>query len=182
MCKSDKAILLGISLIFIAGIIVGQTFSFEIKLSDLIATLVAIVTFYYAFQGLQHNRRIYQNSIKPVIERFISVDSQKYVYNFQLKNYGTGAAINLKYKILSDAGELSHQGLQEKLLLFGSMELEIGAELGISPNSSLNIITMKMNDETNFAEVINYLNRIELHVNFSSIQNDVQNKVFSLTP
>lgn len=62
------------------------------------------------------------------------------------------------------------------------MELEIGAELGISPNSSLNIITMKMNDETNFAEVINYLNRIELHVNFSSIQNDVQNKVFSLTP
>ncbi|WP_024604072.1 MULTISPECIES: hypothetical protein [unclassified Pseudoalteromonas] len=182
MCKSDKAILLGISLVFIAGIIVGQTFSFEIKLSDLIATLVAIITFYYAFQGLQHNKRIYQNSIKPVIERFISVDNEKYVYNFQLKNYGTGSAINLKYKILSDAGELSHKDLQQKLLLFGDMKLEIGAELGISPNSSLNIITMKMSNEASFTEVIKYLGTIELHVNFSSIQDDVQDKVFSLTP
>ena len=170
-------------LVFIAGGIVGQGFDFEVQLRDVLTLGTLLITFFYARNGLRHNRNIYISSITPVLERFVALDDSKCSYNFSLKNYGTGSAISIEYKVFRDDKVLTHKELQTEILNLGeSIELEIGAELGISANSSLDIITFSTKEKEVYECILTHLRKLSLEVTYSSIQGDKTIKVFSLVP
>ncbi|WP_165735066.1 hypothetical protein [Pseudoalteromonas sp. C8] len=172
-------------LLFIAGIIVGQGFNFEVELKDVLALGATLGTLFYASNGLRHNRKIYMSSITPVIERFIALDDSELSYNFSLKNYGTGSAINIKYKVFRGDEELTVKTLQTQILAFDKSNgtaLQIGAELGISANSSLDILTFSTKEKEVYECILTHLRKLSLEVTYSSIQGDKTIKVFSLVP
>lgn len=170
-------------LLFIAGIIVGQGFNFEVELKDVLALGATLGTLFYASNGLRHNRKIYMSSITPVIERFIALDDSELSYNFSLKNYGTGSAINTEYKVFRDDRELTVKTLQAEILgLGGAIELQIGAELGISANSSLDILTFSTKEKEVYECILTHLRKLSLEFTYASIQGDKTIKVFSLVP
>lgn len=183
MQRLDKTTLITIALVFIAGLIASQiVFSEGDTVSDYIAMFAACVAFLYAHIGLEHNRNMYNSSIKPVIERFVSIDESESKYNFKLCNYGTGTAVDIKYIILQDDIEIFTDNLKEVTLLLGNdIDLKIGAELGLSPNSKLDIISISTANKETFTAILNYFKHVKLKVSYASIQGQREEKTFLLS-
>jgi hypothetical protein len=185
MSSSGSLYFVIVCLVLIAGVIIGQGFDFKVELKDLLTLGATLGTLWYASNGLKHNRKIYMSSITPVIERFIAFNDSEFSYNFSLKNYGTGSAINIKYKVLRGDEELTVKTLQTQILAFDKSDgtaLQIGAELGISANSSLDILSFSTKEKEVYECILTHLRKLSFEVTYSSIQGDKTTKVFSLVP
>ncbi|WP_417655118.1 hypothetical protein [Pseudoalteromonas atlantica] len=185
MSSSGSLYFVIVCLVLIAGVIIGQGLEFKVELKDLLTLGATLGTLWYASNGLKHNRKIYMSSITPVIERFIALDDSEFSYNFSLKNYGTGSAINIKYKVFLGDEELTVETLQTQILAFDKSNgtaLQIGAELGISANSSLDILTFATKEKEVYKCILTHLCKLSFEVTYSSIQGDKTIKVFSLVP
>lgn len=183
MSSSGSLYFVIVCLVLIAGVIIGQGFDFKVELKDLLTLGATLGTLWYASNGLKHNRKIYMSSITPLIERFIALDEDKFAYKFSLKNYGTGSAINFKYTVTRGEQELTVKVLQEQILAIGGwIKLEIGSELGISANSSLNILSFSTKKKEVYDSILMQLREYSLELSYSSIQGDEFKKEFSLVP
>ncbi|MAE02321.1 hypothetical protein [Pseudoalteromonas lipolytica] len=177
MQKFDKMIVLAVLLTFLAGVIIGQGFSFEVKLSDLIATAAALITFLFAWNGLKHNEKQFLNSIQPVVEKLEHTDRSKGTYRFTLHNYGNGAAISFEYKLFWADSEINQTELEGKINTdFGNITVELGGPLGLSPNSSDDLMFIEGIFNDDFEKFLRLLKKLEVELKFSTTQGQVITK------
>ena len=177
MQKFDKMTVLAVLLTFSAGFIVGQGFSIEVKLSDLIATAAALITFLFAWNGLKHNEKQFLNSIQPVIEKLEYYSKPEGLYRYTLHNYGNGAAIKLEYKLFLGGKELSQIEIEDKIKTsFKGIKLELGGPLGISPNSSHSLITARGLSGSDYERFLFLLKNLRVELKFRTTQDQVITK------
>ena len=171
MQKFDKMIVLAVLLTFLAGVIIGQGFSFEVKLSDLIATAAALITFLFAWNGLKHNEKQFLNSIQPVVEKLEHHSKSDGYYRYSLHNYGNGAAINFEYKLFWCDSELDQTELENKIKIgFPHCTLELGGQSGLSPNTSDVLIDIEGIFHDDFEKFLRFLTRLKVELKFSTTQ------------
>ena len=174
MKGSDILTLFGVGLVFAAGIIVGQGFSFEVKLSDLITLTATIITFVFARNGLKHNENQYLNSIKPILNCHKLKDEQNFFYTFSLKNSGTGPANKITYKLIYKNKELSAKEFNELVKihdLLGSVKVSTPSSYG-----SLEEFTIIEISSKNFLyhkKIYELLNQVRFEVKYHSLQEQV---------
>ncbi|MEC8140432.1 MAG: hypothetical protein VX058_09680 [Pseudomonadota bacterium] len=176
MQKFDKMIVLAVLLTFSAGVIVGQGFSIGIKLSDLIATAAALITFLFAWIGLKHNERQYLNSIKPFLYIQKYADHEDKTIKRIIKNCGTGPAVGVSYKLFYDG----------KCIDFHMLSYHIsqdcpGAEFyrstpeGYSPSESLPFLEITLPKESSmskFQQLQETMEKVEIEITYYSVQQD----------
>lgn len=171
MQKFDKMIVLAVLLTFLAGVIIGQGFSFEVKLSDLIATAAALITFLFAWNGLKHNEKQFLNSIQPVVEKLEHHSKSDGYYRYSLHNNGNGAAINFEYKLFWCDSELDQTELENKIKIgFPHCTLELGGKSGLSPNTSDVLIDIEGIFHDDFEKFLRFLTRLKVELKFSTTQ------------
>lgn len=183
MKNMDKITLLGAILLVIAGIIIGQDFNLEVKLSDFLALLAVIVTFLFAYNGLKHNEEQYLNSIRPVIEKLSITDSKTKSAGLEIHNCGTGPALDIKYYVIYRGKRLSHKEFHPILNDFcigARVDAQVGARNGMSPNTSMMIINFKALDQRGYQQIINFISGISVEISYKSVQGQEQVKVFKL--
>jgi len=177
MQKFDKMIVLAVLLTFLAGVIIGQGFSFEVKLSDLIATAAALITFLFAWNGLKHNEKQFLNSIQPVVEKLEHHSKSDGYYRYVLHNYGNGAAINFEYKLFWCDSELNQTELESKIKNdFPHCTLELGGQSGLSPNTSDVLIDIEGIFHDDFERFLRFLKKLKVELKFSTTQDQVITK------
>ena len=91
MKSIDVMVVLGVVLCVLAGVIIGQSFSLEVKLSDLIALTATLITFAFAYFGVKFNNAQYINSITPIIRKYELNNSESYCYILNVHNYSSGS-------------------------------------------------------------------------------------------
>tara|TARA_B100001063_G_scaffold104183_1_gene97234 strand:+ start:822 stop:1370 length:549 start_codon:yes stop_codon:yes gene_type:complete len=167
----DILTLFGIGLVFTAGVVVGQGFSFEVKLSDLIALTATIITFVFARNGLKHNDKQYLNSIKPLLDCHITENNIKYIYNFTLKNFGSGSAIRVKYKILYKDEELSMEELQCLLRINNSSgEFKVSTPKNFGSLERIDLIELSLNNRKTYEKGCEILKQVSFEIKYYSLQ------------
>lgn len=172
--KLDKMTIVAIILIFLAGVIISQGFSFEVKLSDLIALFATLITFTFAWRGLKHNERQFSNSIQPVIEKMEYFNSSVGKYRYNIKNYGSGTAINLKYKILFQGKELTQSELANMLKKELNCSISIGGPLGMSPNDSHDLMNLdRLNSKKQIQKLYHLFSFLRVELAYSTTQGQV---------
>ena len=93
MQKPDFITVATIVLCVFAGVIIGQGFSIDVRVSDLLTLAATLITFFFAKNGLQHNERQYLNSIRPILSKYETFDNETFQYSLQITNFGSGAAL-----------------------------------------------------------------------------------------
>ena len=94
-------------LVFYAGYITGKhiepidvfQWTPELKFGDLIASLIALITFIFAYKGFEDNRKQYFSSIKPIIAQHHYHKRDAHNYIWAIHNYGNGIATKINYAI-----------------------------------------------------------------------------------
>ncbi|MEM6982637.1 MAG: hypothetical protein AAF510_06575, partial [Pseudomonadota bacterium] len=105
MRKLDLMTIVAVVLCVCTGVILGQSFSFEVKLSDLIALTATLITFWFAKNGLRHNEKQYMNSIRPILHKYEEFDNDIFQYELLVQNLGTGTALNVDFIIDSNGAK-----------------------------------------------------------------------------
>ncbi|WP_165739382.1 hypothetical protein [Pseudoalteromonas sp. Z1A6] len=172
MQKLDRLKAFSVLLIFLAGIVVGQGFSFEVKLSDLIALTAVLITFWYAKSGLNRSESIYLNSINPIIQHREIFDRTKCEYRLDILNCGSGSAVNIQTEYTYDGQNISQSELQNIFCgdVFSNREVGLGMARGLTPNSSDILIYAPCNNLFDFEELINHFRKTQINIECSSSQ------------
>ncbi len=176
MQKFDKMIVLAVLLTFLAGVIIGQGFSFEVKLSDLIATAAALITFLFAWIGLKHNERQYLNSIKPFLYIQKYVDREDKIVKRTIKNCGTGPAVEISYKLYYDKISMG-SALFNNIICKAcpGAEVQVSTPAGYAPSESLLFLEValpKGSSESDFQQLQEMMEKVEIEITYHSVQQD----------
>ena len=103
-------------LVFCTGYIAGKhiepidvfQWTPELKFGDLIASLIALITFIFAYKGFEDNRKQYFSSIKPIIaQHHYHPERDALIYIWAIHNYGNGIATKINYAIHFKEEEIS---------------------------------------------------------------------------
>ncbi|MEM5514875.1 hypothetical protein WNY79_18435 [Pseudoalteromonas sp. AS84] len=179
MRAHDKTIIFSVALIFITGFIVGQGFSFEVKLSDLIALSATIITFIFARNGLKHNEKQYLHSIQPVIEKMEYFDKNNLHYKFSIKNYGSGSALDLQYSISLGGKSLTQAELEREIYgTSNNLKFTLGGPLCMSSNDNVELLVVKAIHSKEIRRFMHLLPRLKLSLSYNSIQGEKFTKEF----
>ncbi|CAM3085833.1 hypothetical protein PAT01_36650 [Pseudoalteromonas atlantica] len=171
MRKPDLMIIAAVVLCVCTGVILGQSFSFEVKLSDLIALTATLITFIFAYSGLKSNKAQYINSITPIVTKFESGHNNNFSYAIFVNNYGTGPALDFSVNVLLDGKEFSLAGfLNELVKLHGDMENRYSHPAVLAASTEHEVLSLKAKDYFQYVKVHDTLQSAQLVVQFTSIQ------------
>ncbi|WP_217874292.1 hypothetical protein [Pseudoalteromonas shioyasakiensis] len=171
MKSIDVMVVLGIVLCLLAGVIIGQSFSFEVKLSDLIALTATLITFAFAYFGLKFNNAQYINSITPIIRKYELNNPESYCYILNVHNYSAGAAIDFDVKISLGGIEYSLGAFMHELgVRHGAMSQAYGFPAVLAANGEHEILKLTAKDSVQFWGLQETLRQSELILRFSTIQ------------
>lgn len=181
MQKKDFMTILTVVLCVCAGVIIGQSFTFEVKLSDLIALTATLVTFWFAKNGLKHNEKQYLNSIKPILSKYEQFDNDACVYELSVQNLGTGSALNLDFRIDSNG---SVKTLSE-YINFISSQIEIklvsiSEPAGLPPSMSHVILSLSVPNNDVLESLKMRIGIAKLILSFDDIQENRESMDFHL--
>ena len=173
MQKLDFITVIAIALCVSAGSIVGQSFSFEVKLSDLIALFATCITFYFAYSGLRHNRDIYYNSTRPLLYIEESKDHKDFNYKLLIKNCGTGPAVEIEYKLYyagSIVGAIDFNNIMCTAL--PGAQVVVSTPSGYNPMESLLFLEIDVLDTIGkFDALQEIINKVKVELTYHSILN-----------
>ena len=176
MQKFDKMIVLAVLLTFLAGVIIGQGFSFEVKLSDLIATAAALITFLFAWIGLKHNERQYLNSIKPFLYIHKYEDHEDKTIKRTIKNCGTGPAVETSYKLYYANVSMSSLSFNNVICkTCPGAEVQVSTPEGYAPSESLTFLEITLPRESSkfeFQKLRDVMEKVEIEITYHSVQQD----------
>ncbi|HCV01149.1 hypothetical protein L1264_15020 [Pseudoalteromonas sp. APAL1] len=176
MQKFNKMIVLAVILIFLAGVIIGQGFSLEVKLSDLIATAVALITFLFAWIGLKHNERQYLNSIKPLLYIHKYEDHEDKTVKRIIKNCGTGPAVETSYKLYYAKVSMSSVSFNNIVCkTCPGAEVQVSTPEGYAPSESLIFLEINLPKESSkleFQQLREMMKKVEIEITYFSVQQD----------
>lgn len=181
MDKVDWITVLAAILLLAAGVIVGQGFNFEVKLSDVLSLITVAVTFFFAYRGIKHNEQQYLHSIRPILERMIHTNEYDYSYNLAVHNYGSGAALNLKCTLLKDDHELSYEqfeSLIDEFLSNRNVKYAIGGPLGLTAGGDATLVSFDFESKEDFSETMKFLSEYKLVITYESIQGSSEKRTF----
>lgn len=181
MLKPDVMTVAAVVLCVCAGVILGQSFSFEVKLSDLISLSATMVTFAFAYFGLKSNKVQYINSITPIVTKHESGHLGNYSYAVFVNNYGTGPALNFNANVLLDDKELTLAGfLNELVKLHGDMENRFSHPAVLASNTEHEVMSLKAKNYFQHEKIHDTLRSARLVVQFTSIQQRKFSETFLL--
>ncbi|MET6758947.1 hypothetical protein [Pseudoalteromonas sp. NCIMB_1079] len=171
MQKIDFITFVAVILCIFAGVIIGQSFTFEVKLSDLIALTATLITFSFAYFGFKSNNAQYLNSITPIINKYESGHSNNYTYAIFVNNHGTGPALNFNVDILIDNDKYSLAGFLNLLVAHcGNMETRYSHPAVLAASKEHEVLSLKAKDQLQYIKVHDMLKKSEFIIQFTSIQ------------
>ncbi|MGO2128813.1 MAG: hypothetical protein ACTH4U_08740 [Pseudoalteromonas prydzensis] len=181
MRKPDLMEAVAVVLCVCAGIILGQSFSFEVKLSDLIALTATLITFWFAYNGLRHNEKQYMNSVRPILYKYEEFDNDTFQYELSVQNLGTGAALNVDFIIDSNG---SKRTIPE-YINFISPNIEIihtyiSEPAGLSRDANCVILRLKVPNIIELEKLKRRIGIAKLILSFDDIQEQREIKSFHL--
>jgi hypothetical protein len=148
----------------------------QFKVSDYLATLVAIGTFTYSFLGFKHNREQRTLSVTPHVLLNTVNNRADGIFGFYIKNYGIAPAIKINFKMYFDEaldkeGEAWAAAYKE---LTKSDETYLTYTKGtqaLSPNEGEYIIQIQVVDKNlkKCSKVESLLNKITIKLEYESI-------------
>ncbi|MBB1306803.1 hypothetical protein HHE92_07940 [Pseudoalteromonas arctica] len=181
MKKPDFITVIAIVLCVSAGAIIGQSFSFEVKLSDLIALTATLITFTFAYFGFKSNNAQYINSITPIVTKFELGHNNNYTYTIFVNNHGTGPALNVDLNVLVDGEKYTLADFLNLLVnRFGDMENRYSHPAVLAASREYEVLSLKAKDNLQYDKIHNILKKSELTVQFDSIQQREFKEMFLL--
>lgn len=161
-----------ISLTLLAGIFIGFIFSdfeipikweAELKVGDLIAAIIGLITFIFAYKGITDNRKSIELSFQPALYEHYSFLNVDHEFKIELKNAGIGSALNCIFTYYIDGNELSDKNLDEKLKRFCKKKSNaiffMGKGQVIFSNDSLTIASVKGCDNEEYSVIKSFLSK-----------------------
>ncbi|MBB1299204.1 hypothetical protein [Pseudoalteromonas sp. SR41-7] len=179
MRKLDGVILIGLALVFLSGAIIGQGFNAEVKLGDFIALIATLITFGFAWSGLNHNERLYTSSIRPILDAHRIIDVGKWECEIFIENFGSGAALDIDFTVKKDGKAISNRDFQIGIqrLFQGSISIDIGFPNGLTPSGRRRFLGVWASSQEEFIDIMEFIESCEITYRYK----DVQGKEFSNT-
>ena len=181
MRKLDLMTIVAVVLCVFTGVILGQSFSFEVKLSDLIALTATLITFWFAKNGLRHNEKQYMNSIRPILHKYEEFDNDIFQYELLVQNLGTGTTLNVDFIIDSNGAKRTIP----EYINFISPNIEIihsyiSEPAGLSRDANYVILRLKVPNINELEKLKGRIGIAKLILSFDDIQEQRETYSFDL--
>ena len=194
--KSNISYFTIIILVLFAGIIIGSSlenfdiplnWNSEFKAGDVLTALVAVITFTFAYKGLQENRKHLLLNNRPLLdsgyERLIDEDT----YRIYCENVGNGSAINinLEFKISND--KFGHHELVKHIHSYFKWSttdslIEDGKIISLRPGSRECILGIKIGKNDKASAIIEKIEKeVFDNLTITAKYGDICNNIFEDT-
>lgn len=182
MQNFNKISLIAIILVFLAGIIIGQGFSFEVKLSDLITMVATLVTFTFAYKGLKSNTEQYLYSTRPLLIKYELVNNANLKYTLSIENVGNGTSLNRSIDIQHDDNLYALEDFMEYIrsnFKFNVLS-KFSSPSAVTAGGKDIVIEIETNNKATFDQIYSILQKSQLQLSYESLNREVFNESFNL--